>query len=118
MVQAYLLLLELDDERIAGRIYNVGNINHTVTVLAEMVQRVVGAALGREIRIDRLPVDDPRSYHVSSERIKRELGFEAATPIEQAVRDLVAAFQAGRLPDSLEDPRYFNVKAMQAASLK
>jgi nucleoside-diphosphate-sugar epimerase len=118
MVRVYLLLLELEDEIVAGRIYNVGNINHTVNDLAEMVQRVVGDMTGREIRIERLPIDDPRSYHVSSERIKRELDFEASTPIDQAVRDLVTAFQAGKLPNSFEDARYFNVKAMQAAALK
>lgn len=31
---------------------------------------------------------------------------------------LVDAFKAGRLPNSLNDPRYFNIKMMQNISLK
>jgi hypothetical protein len=34
------------------------------------------------------------------------------------VRDLVGAFRSGRLPDSMDDTRYFNVKRMKAIGLK
>ena len=36
--------------------------------------------------------------------------------LEDAIRDLCLAFKAGKLPDSLSDPRYFNVKTMKGAS--
>jgi hypothetical protein len=32
------------------------------------------------------------------------------------MRDLCKAFKAGKLPDSLNDPRYFNVRVMKAAA--
>jgi hypothetical protein len=54
----------------------------------------------------------------SSSRIGRELGFAPRHTIEQAVSGLVDAFNAGRLPNSLNDPRYFNIKMMQNLSLK
>ena len=38
--------------------------------------------------------------------------------IEQAVSGLLDAFKSGRLPNSLNDPRYFNIKMMQNISLK
>ncbi len=79
-----------------------------------MVQRQVGA----HVRLRIQPTNDPRSYHVCADKIKRELGFETTHSIEQAVEDLVAAFKDGRLPDSLEDPRYFNIKMMQRAQLR
>jgi len=30
----------------------------------------------------------------------------------------VAAFAAGKLPDSMTDPRYYNIKTMQLVGLK
>jgi hypothetical protein len=55
---------------------------------------------------------------VSSEKIRRELGFSPTHTIEQAVSGLVDAFRSGRLPNSLNDARYFNIKMMQNISLK
>jgi len=43
--------------------------------------------VGPHVRIEQVPTDDPRSYHVSSERIADELGFRPKHTIEAAVRD-------------------------------
>jgi nucleoside-diphosphate-sugar epimerase len=115
MVDLYLLLLELPVERIAGRVYNAGGANHTVDELAAKVRASVKR---RDVEIRRVPTDDPRSYHISSERLAAELGFRASRAIEQAVRELEAALLDGRLPGALSDPRYFNVKRLQAAGLR
>ena len=114
MTDAYLLLLSAADAAIDGKVYNAGYENHSVMQLAEMVRRNVGAHAKLEIR----PTNDLRSYHVSSKRIKDELGFEASHSIEQAVVDLIRAFKDGRLPNSLDDPRYFNIKMMQKVNLQ
>ena len=46
-------------------------------------------------------------------------GFvEAAETIEDAVRDLCAAFRAGKLPNSMEDDRYFNVRRLKRIQAK
>ncbi len=113
MCAFYLNALQWPGEAIDGRIYNVGLENHSVMRLAEIVRAVVGPQVTMEIA----PTDDPRSYHISSEKIRRELGFTTARTIEDAVRDLVAAFAAGKLPDSLTDPRYYNIRTMQALKL-
>jgi len=114
MVDAYLLLLELPDEQIAGRIYNAGYENHTVRQLAEMVRDIVGP---EQVVLVTEPTDDNRSYHISSEKIARELGFHPRFTIEDAVQDLVKAFVEGRLPNSMTDSRYFNIKRMQELNL-
>ena len=62
--------------------------------------------------------DDPRSYRISSERIKRDLGFVPKHTIEDAVRDLATAFHAGKIPNPMKDLRYYNVKTIQALKLK
>ena len=70
-----------------------------------------------EIAVETSPSDDLRSYHVSSEKIKRELGWTPKRTIEDAVVDLCKAFRAGKLAGSLTDVKYFNVKAIQSARL-
>jgi nucleoside-diphosphate-sugar epimerase len=114
MVKTYLKSLEWPDEAIDGKIYNVGYENFTVAEIADKVRSVVGP----DIDIVTTPSDDNRSYHVSSEKIKRELGFAAAHSIEEAVQDLVAAFQAGKIPNSMTDIRYYNIKTMQELHFK
>lgn len=114
MADAYMLLLQAPDEKVNGKVYNAGYENHSVMQLAEMVQRNVGPHVKLKVQ----NTNDMRSYHVSSKKIKDELGFEASHSIEDAVVDLIKAFKDGRLPDSLEDPRYFNIKTMQKVNLQ
>lgn len=113
MVDVYLMLLDAPTEKIAGQIFNAGYENHSVLELAEMVQSVVGD----DVALVSTPTDDNRSYHVSSEKIRDILGFEAKHTIRDAAAGLVAAFKAGKLPDSLTDERYFNIKRMQSINL-
>jgi nucleoside-diphosphate-sugar epimerase len=114
MADAYLFLLQQDDRKIDGKFYNIGYENHSLMKIADIVKSVVGGDIGVVVE----PTNDLRSYHVSSEKIRRELGFSPTRTIEQAVSGLVDAFKTGRLPNSLDDPRYFNIKMMQNLSLK
>lgn len=109
MVDAYLLLLGEPAARIDGEIFNVGSENHTVLEIANIVQRCVGG----NVPIEVVPTNDPRSYHVSSEKIRRKLGFEPKRSVERAVLDLKHAFDTGKISDPLSNPLYFNIKRMQ-----
>jgi nucleoside-diphosphate-sugar epimerase len=119
MVDLYLQILKEPDVRIAGRTYNVGYQNHSVAEIANMVRRVVEEEFPEKapIEIVSTPTDDLRSYHISSERIRRELGFVPRRTIEDAVRDLCRAFADGRLDAPLDNPRYFNIRRMQQVQL-
>lgn len=119
MVDLYVQVLREPSERIAGKIFNAGYQNHSVARLAEIVRGVVSQELDRQdIQIVTTPSDDLRSYHISSERIRQELGFVPQRTVEDAVRDLVRAFQSGKLPDSLNRSTYFNIRRMQELSLQ
>ena len=119
LVDLYSLLLQVPDEKIAGQVFNTGYQNHTVAELADTVRRVVeDEYAGRKIEVVTTPSDDHRSYHISSEKIRRTLGFVPRRTIEDAVRDLIAAFRASKLPNSMTDPHYYNIKTMQAVELK
>jgi nucleoside-diphosphate-sugar epimerase len=70
------------------------------------------------IRIETTTTNDPRSYHVSSKKIAAKLGYKPQRTIEDAVRDLCRAFREGKLPNSMSDENYINVKAVKKANLK
>lgn len=117
MCHLYRLLLRLPAEKIAGQTFNAGFQNRTVADIAGIVKSVVERLVPERtgIQVVTTPSDDPRSYHISSEKIGRVLGFVPSHTIENAVEDLVKAFQAGKVPDALTDVRYYNIKALQAA---
>jgi len=113
MVEAYMVILEAPKEKIDGKIFNAGYENQPVRELAQTVKNVVG----EDVKLITKPSDDNRSYHISSSKIKEELGFEATHTIRNAVEDLCDAFDKGLLPDSLENEMYFNIKRMQSLNL-
>lgn len=115
MVDLYKLLLEAPDEKIAGQIFNAGVQNMSIMEIAQVVKRVVEELFPEkgDIPIVTTPTDDIRSYHVNSGKISRVLGFQPKRTVEDAVRGLCAAFKAGKLPNSLADTFYFNVKRLK-----
>lgn len=113
MTDLYCMLLELPKEKIANKIWNAGYENHTISEIAGMVKNVIGD----QVKIVTSPSNDLRSYHISSAKIKNDIGFVAKHTIEDAVKDLKAAFNKGLVPNSLTDDRYFNVKLMQKIEL-
>jgi nucleoside-diphosphate-sugar epimerase len=114
IVDLYMVLLELPDEQVAGKIWNAGYENHTANQLAEIVKSQVGEDVEMEI----VPTDDQRSYHISSKRIFNEIGWRPTRPIDQAVHELAEAMGAGRLEDPMNNPMYFNIKRMQEIDLR
>ena len=115
MVDLYKLLLEVPDEKIAGQIFNAGVQNMSIMEIAQVAKRVVEELFPEkgDIPIVTTPTDDIRSYHVNSDKIQRVLGFRARRTVEDAIRDLCAAFKAGKLPKSMDDTFYFNVRRLK-----
>ena len=114
MVEAYLLLLETEKQKVSGKIYNVGYENQSVKDLADQVKKIIGD----DVTIETRTTDDNRSYHISSEKIFKELGFKAKKTIKDAVNDLKKAFDQDKFKDPLNNENYFNIKKMQKIKLK
>jgi len=114
MTDLYLMLLEQPDDAVDGKTWNAGYHNLKVRTIADMVREEVG----HNVDIVVTPTDDHRSYHVSSEKIRRDLGFVAERTVKDAIVDLKTAFLAGRVPNSMTDDRYYNIKRMQAVKLR
>ena len=114
MANIYIEVLKAEKKLVNGEIFNAGYDNFTVSDIALTVKEVIGS----DIEIETLPTDDNRSYHVSSEKIKKTLNFTPKHTIKDAIRDLKKAFEEKKLPDSLENSKYFNIKKMQEIKLK
>ena len=69
------------------------------------------------VEIAATPTDDHRSYHISSDKIKRDLGFVPKHTIEDAVQDLVDAFSQGKIRNPMGNLDYYNVKKMDTINL-
>jgi nucleoside-diphosphate-sugar epimerase len=114
MTDLYVRLLEEPDEAVNGKTWNAGYHNLKVRTIADLVREQVGPS----VNIVVTPTDDHRSYHVSSEKIRRELGFVAARSVQDAIVDLKDAFLGGLVPNAMTDDRYYNIKRMQALKLR
>ena len=114
MVNAYIHLLDQDVNTINGKIYNVGYENQPVIDLANLVKKNID----KKTDIVQTETNDNRSYHISSEKIKKELGFINQYTIENAIQDIRDAFNRNEYYDSLKNDIYFNVKLMKKIQLK
>jgi nucleoside-diphosphate-sugar epimerase len=114
MTDLYRLVLEAPAAAVDAKVWNAGYHNLQVLEIAEKVR----AKIGENVEIVVTPTNDHRSYHVSSERLRRDLGFAAHRSVEDAIIDLRNAFTAGKVPNSMTDDRYYNIKRMQALRLR
>lgn len=114
MVRAYECLIKAKDELVSGKIFNAGYENQTVNHLASLVKEVVGD----DVAINHLETNDNRSYHISSKKIEKELGFKTVKTIKDAINDLKNAFDKKELVNTLLDEKFFNIKKMKNIKLK
>jgi len=120
MCDLYSLLLEVEDDLIRGEVFNCGYQNMSIADIADLVAEVIPSFRPEftPMRIETLPSDDLRSYHVNSEKIARVLGFTPKRSVRDAIEGLCEAFSRGRLPDSFTDSRYFNVQRMKELEVR
>tara|TARA_B100000767_G_scaffold30410_1_gene26163 strand:+ start:13671 stop:14669 length:999 start_codon:yes stop_codon:yes gene_type:complete len=113
-------LLTIDKSLIANEIFNCGYQNMSIMDIALTVKKVVEELFPDkgEIKIEVTDSDDPRSYHISSEKIKNKINFVPKRSVEDAVRDLCDAFKNNLLPNSFDDDKFFNVRTMKKLEVK
>lgn len=114
MARAYIKIIESDKTLVNKQIFNVGFENRSVKDLANLVKNVIGD----NIDIVNQETKDNRSYHITSEKIKKILNFENKKTIKHAIEDLNKAFKEKLFVNSLENEMYFNIKRMKSINLK
>lgn len=109
MINLYALLVEVPAEKINGRTFNFGFENHKVIDIAKIIQDEL-SDLGVEIKVT--DTTDHRDYHISSDRILRDLGYQPVSSIKEEVAHLRRVLASGHFPD-IDAAEYYNMKFMQ-----
>jgi hypothetical protein len=72
---------------------------------------MIKARLGGEVAIRIVPTEDKRSYHLSANKVRSELGFEPSHDLVETIDELRAAFSDGRVADP-HDYHHRNIEVM------
>jgi len=109
------LLLTAPSISVSNQIFNCGFQNMSIMDIAKTVKRVVQEMFPEigDIPLIVTESNDLRSYHINSDKIFSSLAFRPKYSVEDAVRDLCVAFKQGKLQNSFDDDRYYNVRTMK-----
>lgn len=111
MVRAYDWVIDAPDALIHKKIYNVGFENLSLDEIATLVKYTLK---NWATEIIEKPTNDPRSYHINSDRILAD-GFKPVYSIADAIKSLKDNFD--RLDNPLDNPLYSNIKQMKKLGL-
>jgi len=104
--KAIYLAMEADDEKVNGKVFNVGSNEQNVQIF-ELAQRVA-SAIGVEFNYEWYGLPDHRSYRVNFKKIKEVLNFHPDYTIEDGAKEIYEALKSGKLdPD---DPATITVE--------
>jgi nucleoside-diphosphate-sugar epimerase len=100
------MVLGASDDRVGGRVFNVGNSdeNYTKGDLVEAIRQQIPS--GDVSFVERR--EDPRDYRVSFERIRTELGYATTSTVPDGIAEVAAALEDGAFEDPF-DGRYRNI---------
>jgi nucleoside-diphosphate-sugar epimerase len=101
MIGVYLHFLKLG--KLSPGVYNAGFENISILDIAQKVTEHV------PIGIDITESNDPRSYRQNSDRL-RGTGFTPASSVEDGIKDVIEAYNAGKLKD---EDGYYNLRVMK-----
>ena len=113
MCDFYLLLLQVDHEKIHNKIFNVGGPNYSLRSISELVDSNFSEAL----KINFEENKDPRSYRISSMLAEIELGWKPKRSLSFAISNIKEAVNRGFLKDLYSD-KYSNIATMKKLQLK
>lgn len=114
MINSYHTIIKSDHKKINNEIFNVGTENISVKNIAYLVKGI----MGKDIKINFKSSNDNRSYHISSKKIKKVLGFKFKFTVEDAIFSLKKSFERKIFFEPLQNSNYFNIKKMSEVKLK
>lgn len=102
--------LEAKADLVAGEIFNVGDesMNYQIQTLAQFVIDVIPNA-----KVHNVPDDpDRQTYNLAFGKIKRRLGFEAKTKVQEGIIEIKQALERGTVNG--DDPTCYTLQWYQA----
>jgi nucleoside-diphosphate-sugar epimerase len=106
--EAYLNALELPEELVRGKAFNVIHKNYRVLELAHWIKYVLRDKKQIEVDVRYMDGVPTRSYQVSGERLRGSFGYAPGRGITQSVLDLWQRFEQGKCTD-FSNPEYYNI---------
>jgi nucleoside-diphosphate-sugar epimerase len=105
LAEAIILLLNAPLGAVSQEVFNVGDnrLNHTLTDVAEVVQRVFPGT-----QIEHAENADRRNYRVNFSKIEKRVGFRCQYTLEDGVREIKAAFDSNEIAN-YRDIRFSNL---------
>ena len=102
---AILCVLEADDSRIRGEVFNVGTSpeNYTKRMIVDLIRTVLSNA---RVRYQTGSVD-PRNYKVSFEKIATRLNFRGISTVAQFVPEVIEAVSRGQFDQVDAAPSFY-----------
>ena len=95
-------------------IFNLHYKNLRIIEIAEKIKEKIPDV---SIETTPLPFQDARNYQVSSDKLKRETGFEASIELTQGIEEMYNLISSNRIKD-INDPRYSNQNFLQTYGVK
>ena len=114
ITDVYSLLIDADKELISGDVFNAGYENHTVMDIANIIKETLK---DYDVTVTVKDTTDPRSYHISSAKLRKTLNFVPSHTLQDGILEVAAAFKSGEITD-WEDAGYYNIKTMKRDSAK
>ena len=109
----YIDCIDINSEKFNDKIYNVGFENLKIIEIANMVKNT----LSINIPIIITKTDDIRSYHISSNKVKKEFGFNTTKKISDAIIEIDKASKKQLIKDPLNNSNYYNINKMKELNL-
>jgi nucleoside-diphosphate-sugar epimerase len=94
-VRAYQNIIESPSEKISGQIFNVGSEkqNYQISDLA----KEIGDSIGISYKIEKKGSNDFRSYALSFNKIRDQIGFEPKYTVKNAAQEIYKLLENGEL---------------------
>jgi nucleoside-diphosphate-sugar epimerase len=109
-VDAYKTVLSADRSAIHGQVFNILSANHQVSAIAHEVKRTLEERHGVTLELDILPVGVSRSYRVTGEKFRDQLGVNLCRGIHEAVHEM---WDASAKVDDLDNLIYCNISWLE-----
>ena len=111
VVEAYILCLKAEEEKVRGEVFNLLFKNFQVLELAHCVKEALKDILPVEIVVEQSP-KIVRSYRISAQKIEDVLGFKPCVSIASSVLNMVKKIREYNYTD-FSNPWYYNIDWMR-----
>ena len=105
------------DHNISSNTKGIFNLHYKNFKIIEIAEKIKEKIPDVSIETTPLPFQDARNYQVSSDKLKRETGFEASIELTQGIEEMYNLISSNRIKD-INDPRYSNQNFLQTYGVK